>query len=149
MPKLAKDTRVTAKLDSAADHLDIALTDAQKRELFEHPGKVTFAIVQLQSTSYTGHADTEGKDPAVKLRIIQAGVALDEEEAASLAEAARAMYRRRRMDGTLDEVGAGPHGAAAILSADFAGYPSEDEFKRHEEIKARRAREVERAANLR
>ena len=149
MPKLAKDARVTAKLDSAAEHLDIALTNAQKRELFEHPGKVTFAIVQLQSTAYTGHADSEGKDPAVKLRITQAGVAVDEDEAATLAEAARAMYRRRRMDGTLDEVGAGPQSAAGILSADFAGYPTEDEYQRHEEQKARRAREVERAANLR
>jgi hypothetical protein len=149
MPKLAKDARVTAKLDSAAEHLDVALTTAQKRELFENPGKVTFAIVQLQSTAYTGHADTEGKDPQVKLRITQAGVALDEDEAASLAEAARAMYRRRRMDGTLDEVGTGPQGAAAILSADFAGYPSEDEYQRHEETKAKRARELERAAHLR
>ncbi|MEE4540961.1 hypothetical protein V2S66_03135 [Streptomyces sp. V4-01] len=149
MPKLTKHARVTAKLDSAAEFVDVALTAAQKRELFENPGKIAFAIVQLQSTAYTGHAETEGKDPQVKLRIIHAEVARDEDEAASLGEAGRAMYRRRRMDGTLDEVGQGPQGVTAILSADFAGYPSEEEFQRHEEAKAARARELERAAKLR
>jgi hypothetical protein len=149
MPKLAKDAQVTAKLDSAADYIDIALTNAQKRELFESPGKVAFAIVQFKSTSYTGHAETEGKEPAVKLRAIQAEFAYDQEEAGSLAEAAAAMFRRRRMDGTLDEVGAGPHGAGAILAADFAGHPTKDEYERHEQKKAARAREAERAANLR
>lgn len=149
MPKLPKDADVEAKLDSGAAFIDVALTRAQKRELFENPGRVAFAVVQLQSTSYTGHAETEGKTPAVKLRVIQAEFAYDEEEAGSLAEAAAAMYRRRRMDGTLDEIGAGPHGAGAILAADFAGHPSAEEFQAHEEKKARRAREVERAANLR
>jgi hypothetical protein len=149
MPKLPKDAIVEAKLDSAADALDEALTVAQKRAMFEQPGLVTYAIVEVRATAYTGHADGTGKAPTVKLRITGAEVAMDENEVATLAEAQRAMFRRRRMDGTLDELGQGPRDPGSILRGDFAGYPSEDEYRRHEEKKAARAREVERAANLR
>ena len=128
MPKLAKHEVPEAKLDSGAAAIDAALTAAQKQGLFERPGSTVFAIVELTSVSYTGHADDEGKTPQVKLRVHRAEVARDDEEAASLAEAQRAMYRRRRMDNTFDEVGAGPQGAATILDADFAGYPTEDQY---------------------
>lgn len=132
MPKLAKHEVPEAKLDSGAAAIDAALTVAQKQGLFERPGSTVFAIVELTAVSYTGHADDEDKTPQVKLRVKRAEIARDDEEAASLAEAQRAMYRRRRMDNTFDEVGAGPQDAAAVLSADFAGYPTEAQFKEHE-----------------
>jgi hypothetical protein len=138
MPKLGKYEVPEAKLDTGAACIDAALTAAQKVGLFEKPGMVVFAIVELTSVSYTGHADDESKKPHVKVRVSKAEVARDNDEATSLADAARAMYRRRRMDGTLDEVGQGPQDAAAILSADFASYPSEDEYKAHERRKHNR-----------
>lgn len=138
MPKLAKHEIPEVKLDAGAAFVEVALSADQKRGLFERPGMVVFAIVELTSTSYTGHAEGEDKKPQVKLRVTRAEVARDEEEAASLADAARAMYRRRRMDGTLDEVGTGPQDAGAVLDADFAGYPSEGQFEEHEAAKRTR-----------
>jgi hypothetical protein len=135
MPKLAKHEVPEAKLDTGAAAIDAALTTAQKQGLFEKPGSTVFAIVELTSVSYTGHADDEGKTPQVKLRVHRAEVARDDEEAASLAEAQRAMYRRRRMDQTFDEVGPGPQGVEDILAADFAGYPTEAQFKEHQDRK--------------
>jgi hypothetical protein len=140
MPKLAKHEIPEVKLDSGAAYVEVALTAAQKQGLFERPGSTVYAIVELTSTSYTGHAEGEEKKPQVKLRVTKAEVARDDEEAASLAEAARAMYRRRRMDGTLDEVGSGPQDAGAVLDADFAGYPSEAQYEEHEQRK--RARDL-------
>jgi hypothetical protein len=115
MPKLAKHQVPEIKLDGGNAAIDNAFT------------------VELTSVAYTGHADGEEKSPHVKVRVSRAEVARDDDEAASLAEAARAMYRRRRMDNTLDEVGAGPQGAEDILASDFAGYPSEEQFKEHKE----------------
>lgn len=138
MPKLAKHEVPEVKLDSGAGFVEVALTAAQKQGLFERPGTSVFAIVELTSTSYTGHAEGEEKKPQVKLRVTRAEVARDEEEAASLAEAARAMYRRRRMDGTLDEVGPGSQSAQSVLDADFAGYPSERQYEDHEAAKRTR-----------
>lgn len=138
MPRLAKYEVPEAKLDTGAACIDAALTAAQKQGLFEKPGMVVFAIVELTSTSYTGHADGEDKKPHVKLRVSKAEVARDNDEATALADAARAMYRRRRMDGTLDEVGPGSQDASMILSADFAGYPSEAQFEEHEARKRTR-----------
>lgn len=143
MPKLAKHEIPEAKLDTGAAAIDSALTAAQKQGLFEKPGSTVFAIVELTSVSYTGHADDEGKTPQVKLRVHRAEVARDDDEAASLAEAQRAMYRRRRMDNTLDEVGAGPQSAEDILAADFAGYPTEDQYREHE--RAKRTRDLHNA----
>jgi hypothetical protein len=143
MPKLAKHEVPEMKLDSGAAFIDVALTAAQKQGLFERPGSTVFAIVELTSTSYTGHADGEDKKPTVKLRVTRAEAARDDEEAASLAEAARAMYRRRRMDGTLDEVGSGPQNASTVLDADFAGYPSEEQYEEHE--RAKRVRDLHNA----
>jgi hypothetical protein len=133
MPKLAKHQVPEIKLDGGNAAIDNAFTVLQKQGLFERPGTVMFAIVELTSVAYTGHADGEEKSPHVKVRVSRAEVARDDDEAASLAEAARAMYRRRRMDNTLDEVGAGPQGAEDILASDFAGYPSEEQFKEHKE----------------
>jgi hypothetical protein len=143
MPKLAKHEVPEAKLDTGAAAIDAALSALQKQGLFERPGSTVFAIVELTSVSYTGHADDEGKTPQVKLRVHRAEIARDDDEAASLAEAQRAMYRRRRMHNTFDEVGAGPQNAQDILSADFAGYPSEDQYTEHE--RAKRTRDMHNA----
>lgn len=149
MPKLPKDADVDAKLDSDATAIDQALTDAQKRALWEQPGLVTYAIVAVQATTYTGHAPTVGKTPTIKLRITGAEVAMDENEVATLAEAQRAMFRRRQMNGTLDEVGQGPQDPGSILAADFAGYPTETEYKQHTARQAAAGRRRERTESLR
>lgn len=141
MPKLPKDAIPEVKVDAGAAFLEVALSREQRRGLFENPGQVVVAIVELSSTSYTGHADGEEKKPSVKLRITAAEVAKDDEEAAALLEAKRAMWRQRRIDGTLDEVGNGPRRADNILDSAFAGYPSEAEFQAGEQAKAARARE--------
>jgi hypothetical protein len=135
MPKLAKDQVPEVKVDSSPGFLEVALTRDQRRGLFEAPGSIVVAIVEFASTSYTGHADGEDKKPHVKVRIIGAEVARDDEEAASLLEAKRAMYRRRKIDGTFDEVGPGPQGASAVLDAEFASYPTEDEYQQHQRAK--------------
>lgn len=141
MPKLPKDAIPEVKLDAGAAFLEVALSREQRRGLFENPGQVVVAIVELSSTSYTGHADGEEKKPSVKLRVTAAEVARDEEEAAALLEAKRAMWRARRMDGTLDEIGNGPRRADNILDSAFAGYPSEGEYQEREAAKASRTRE--------
>lgn len=138
MPKLAKHQVPEIKLDGGNAALDNAFTVIQKQGLFERPGTVVYAIVELTSVAYTGHADGEEKAPHVKVRVSRAEVARDDDETASLAEAARAMYRRKRMDGTLDEVGQGPHDAGVILSADFAGHPSEEQYEEHQARKRTR-----------
>lgn len=140
MPKLPKDAAPEIKLDAAAAAVEGSLTVEQRRGLFENPGMVVVAIVELASKSYTGHADGEDKEPQVKLRVIACETARDNEEAAALLEAKRAMWRGHRMDGTLDEVGNGPRRAEHLLDASFAGHPSEDEFKAHERAKEERRR---------
>lgn len=141
MPKLPAHQTPEAKLDASAGYLDVALTRDQKRGAFEKPGTVVYAIVALTSTSYTGHADGEEKAPNVKFRITECEVAKDDEEAVTLAEAKRAMWRRRQMEGTLDEVGPGPRNAEAVLAERFATYPTEGEYEDHQ-----RAKEQERRA---
>jgi len=148
-PRLAKHEIPEAKLDTGAAAIDAALTALQKQGLFEKPGGVMFAIVELTSVSYTGHAEDEGKTPQVKLRVTKAEVAHDDDEAATLAEAQAAMNRRRRMNGTLDEVGAGPQDGGAILATDFAGYPSQEEYEAHTAKQAANARRRERTESLR
>jgi hypothetical protein len=131
MPKLHKNQVPQVRIDSSPGWLEDALSAEQRRGLFEAPGTVVVAIVELRSTSYTGHADGEDKDPQVKLRIGQAEVARDDAEAAALLEAKRAMYRRRKINGTLDEVGPGPQSAEAVLDDAFVTYPSEAELRAH------------------
>ena len=140
MPKLPTHQTPEAKLDTAAGHIDVALNRDQKRGAFEKPGTVVYAIVALTSTSYTGHADGEDKPPHVKFRITECEVAASDEEAVTLAEAKRAMWRRRQMEGTLDEVGPGPHSVEDVLGEAFAGYPSEDEYREHQRAQEDRRR---------
>ncbi|MEU2510521.1 hypothetical protein [Streptomyces syringium] len=140
MPKLSKTANVEVKLDAAAGLLEASLSAEQRRGLFENPGMVVVAIVELSSKSYTGHAEGEEKDPQVKLRVVGAEVARSDEEAAALLEAKRAMWRARKVDGTFDEVGPGPRNAEAVLDAVFAGYPSEAEYREHERAREERRR---------
>ncbi|MER8158124.1 hypothetical protein [Streptomyces sp. NPDC094472] len=140
MPKLPKHQIPEVKLDSAAGFIENSLTDEQRRGLFENPGMVVVAIVELTSKSYTGHADGEEKDPQVKLRVTGAEAARNDDEAAALLEAKRAMWRARRMDGTLDEIGNGPRNAENLLDTAFGAYPSEAEYRAQEAEKAARTR---------
>lgn len=149
MPKLAKHQVPTVKLDGAAGLIEATLTAEQRRGLFEAPGTVVVAIVEFTSKQYTGHADGEDKDPEVKVRVTGCEVARTDNEAASLLEAKRAMWRSRRMDGTLDEIGNGPRRADTLLDDAFAAYPSEEEYRQQEQEKAERARERERTEFVR
>jgi hypothetical protein len=143
MPKLAKDQVPTIKLDTAAGLIEATLTAEQRRGLFEAPGTTVVAIVELTSKQYTGHADGEDKEPEVKVRVTGCEVARTDDEAAALLEAKRAMWRSRRMDGTLDEIGNGPRRPDASLDAVFGAYPSEDEYREHE--RAQRTRDLHNA----
>ena len=140
MPKLSKDAAVEVKLDTGAAFLDAAISPEQARGLFEAPGTTVVAIVELTSKSYTGHADGEDKDPQVKVRITGCEVARSDEEAAALLEAKRAMWRGRKIDGTLDEIGNGPRGAETVLTGLIDGYPSESEFQNAEKARNDRTR---------
>ncbi|MGW0012437.1 hypothetical protein [Streptomyces tendae] len=140
MPKLHKDAQVEVKLDATAGLVEVALSDEQRRQLFENPGETIVAIVELSSVQYTGHAKGEEKQPQVKLRVTGCEAARDDEEQAALLEAKRAMWRARRMDGTLDEIGNGPRKAGDLLGASFAGYPSEAEYRQAEREKEDRRR---------
>jgi hypothetical protein len=131
MPKLDKDAEVEVKLDSAAALLEAALTDEQRRGLFERPGSSVVAIVELTSKSYTGHADGEEKSPQVKLRVTLAEAGRDDPQAASLREIMRAMMRRRRMDQTLDELGPGAMDAEQAVADALVEYPTEAEYRQH------------------
>ncbi|AZM46604.1 hypothetical protein DMB38_12960 [Streptomyces sp. WAC 06738] len=125
----------------ARDDFEAALSTEQRRGLFEQPGRVVVAIVELTSKQYTGHADGEEKAPEVKLRVTGCEVGRSDDEAASLLDAKRAMWRARRMDGTLDEIGQGTRDAEAVLDGAFGGYPTEAEYKKHarEQEERRRA----------
>ncbi|GHI91701.1 hypothetical protein [Streptomyces olivaceus] len=131
MPRLSPADVPTVKLDSAAGAIEASLTREMRRALFEKPGRVVFAIVELTSKSYTGHAEQEDKDPEVKVRVTSCEVALSDEDAAALADAKRAMWRGRQIDGTLDEVGEGPQRPDAALLDVTAGKPTEGELKAH------------------
>ncbi|MFF1282189.1 hypothetical protein [Streptomyces sp. NPDC058299] len=131
MPKLGPADVPEVKLDSAAGAIEATLTREQRRGLFEKPGRTLFAIVELTSKSYTGHAEDEDKDPQVKVRVTSCEVARSDEDAAALADAKRAMWRGRQIDGTLDEVGEGPQRPDAALLDVTATKPTEDELKAH------------------
>lgn len=139
MPKLNPSQAPEVKLDTAAAAVEASLTRDQRRGLFEKPGTVVVAIVELSSVTYTGHAEGEEKQPQVKVRVIGCEVARADGEAATLLEAKRAMWRARRMDGTLDEVGPGPRDPEQVIGDAFANYPSEAEYTAHQ-----RARETQR-----
>lgn len=131
MPKLSPADVPEIKLDSAAAHIEASLSRQMRRALFEQPGKVVYAIVALASKSYTGHAEGEDKDPQVKLRVTECEVARSDDDAAALADAKRAMWRGRQIDGTLDEVGEGPQRPDAALLDVTATKPTEDQLREH------------------
>ncbi|MDT0472978.1 hypothetical protein RM863_12675 [Streptomyces sp. DSM 41014] len=135
MPKLTPADNPEVKLDSAAVLIEASLTREQRRGLFEKPGTVVYAIVELTSKSYTGHAEDEDKPPQVKVRVTGCEVARNDEDARSLIEARRAMYRGRQIDGTFDEVGKGPIHPGNPLAEMAATKPTEGELK---DFKARR-----------
>lgn len=141
MPKLSPADVPTVKLDSAAGAIEVSLTREQRRGLFEKPGKVVFAIVELTSKSYTGHAEQEDKDPEVKVRVTSCEVARSDEDAAALADAKRAMWRGRQIDGTLDEVGEGPQRPDAALLDVTRTKPTEDELREHKRRQEQRRRD--------
>lgn len=133
MPKLSPADVPEVKLDPGAAHIEASLSRDQRRGLFEKPGTTVYAIVALTSKSYTGHADGEDKDPQVKVRVTECEVARSTEDAAALADAKRAMWRGRQIDGTLDEVGEGPQRPDAALLDVTATKPTEDELKEHKQ----------------
>lgn len=131
MPKLSPADVPEVKLDSAAVAIEASMSRDQRRGLFEKPGTVVYAIVELTSKSYTGHAEDEDKDPQVKVRVTGCEVARSDEDAKALIEARRAMYRGRQIDGTFDEVGKGPIHPDAQLAGLVASKPTEEELKAH------------------
>lgn len=136
MPKLSPADVPEVKLDSAAAAVEASMTRDQRRGLFEKPGTVVYAIVELTSKAYTGYAEGEEKPAQVKVRVTGCEVARTDEDAAALVEARRAMYRGRQIDGTFDEVGQGPMRPDAALLDVTATKPTEDElrdFKRRRE----------------
>ncbi|RPK76386.1 hypothetical protein EES45_23120 [Streptomyces sp. ADI97-07] len=135
MPKIDKDADVELKLDGAAGALQGTTTQPQRRGLFEYPGTSVFAVVELTSKAYTGHADGEDKDPQVKIRVTLAEVAQDDEQAQMVAEVMRAMMRHRKMNGTLDELGPGSRDVAAAVSEALGNMPTEREFEVYQERK--------------
>ncbi|MDI9885342.1 hypothetical protein QMZ92_13290 [Streptomyces sp. HNM0645] len=140
MPRLAPHQAPEVKLDSAAAAVEASLTRDQRRGLFEKPGTTVVAIVELTSKTYTGHAEGEDKDPQVKVRVTGCEVARTDDEAAALLEAKRAMWRARKVDGTLDEVGPGPRDGGGVLDDAFAAYPTEAEYEARERAKEERRR---------
>ncbi|MFI9600363.1 hypothetical protein ACIHCX_10860 [Streptomyces sp. NPDC052043] len=143
MPKLENDAEVEVKLDSAAGMLQQAIPALLRRGLFEAPGSRIVAVVEFASTTYTGHAAGEDKDPQVKLRVKLAEVAADNDQIRQVREVMRAMMRRRKMHGTLDELGPGTRDVEAMIADLLADHPTEGEFEAHQE----RERERKRAAN--
>ncbi|WP_329032220.1 hypothetical protein OIE71_04575 [Streptomyces sp. NBC_01725] len=132
MPKLAQDQDVEIKVDSGSAWLHAAIPEPMRRALFERPGTSIFSVVQLRAVNYTGHAEGEDKDATVKLRITLAEVALDDQQAAYLAEIMRAMMRRRKVEGTLDaESGLADHDVEAAVSEALATMPTEAEYEAH------------------
>lgn len=140
MPKLTPAQAPEIKLDAAAAAVEASLSVDQRRGLFEKPGTTVVAIVELTSKSYTGHAEGEEKEPQVKVRVTGCEVARSDAEAATLLEAKRAMWRARRMDGTLDEVGPGPRDPESVLADVFDDYPSEHEYQAHQRTQEDRRR---------
>lgn len=138
MPKLGPADVPEVKLDSAAAAVEASMTRDMRRGLFEKPGTVVYAIVELTSKSYTGHAEGEEKPAQVKVRVTGCEVARTDEDAHALVEARRAMYRGRQIDGTFDEVGQGPMRPDASLADLMASKPTEGELK---EYKRRREQE--------
>ncbi|RRQ79376.1 hypothetical protein CQW39_09520 [Streptomyces griseofuscus] len=133
MPRLEEDAEVEIKLDGAAGMLQQAIPAILRRGLFEAPGARIVAVVEFASTTYTGHAAGEDKDPQVKLRVKLAEVATEGDQIRLLREVMRAMYRQRKMNGTLDEIGPGSRDVDAAVELLLAEHPTVGEFNAYEE----------------
>lgn len=131
MPRLEDDAEVEVKLDSAAGMLQQAIPAILRRGLFEAPGARIVAVVEFASTSYTGHASNEDKDPQVKMRVKLAEVAIDGDQMRLLREVMRAMYRKRKIDGTFDEMGPAAYDLDSAVGMLLAEHPTEGEFEAH------------------
>lgn len=144
MPKIGKHDAVEVKLDSASAFVHAAIPDAMRRALWERPGTSVFAVVQLTSTSYTGHADGEEKDAQVKVRVTLCEAALDDRRAAQLAEVMRSLHRLRQIEGTLDgQDGLADRDVEIAVSEALATMPTEAEYDAWRE-RTRRAADVNR-----
>lgn len=118
------------KLDSAgAAALSEGITDAQARDLFATLTSGTMLIVEVRSIARDEDVDNEKRPAAVKLRIVGAEAAFDRVEADALRRTMRAMFRRRQMAGTIDELGDGPEEPAEILDDAFEDHPTEAEYR--------------------
>ncbi|AQW55256.1 hypothetical protein ACIQPP_05400 [Streptomyces violaceusniger] len=131
--ELDPDRLPEVKVDSNAGWLQQALTPEQRRGLWQHPGTRVVGVVEFTSTSFTGHAEGEDKDPQVKVRITVAEVAQDNEQTRLVAEVMRAMMRRRKMNQTLDELGPGERDVEAAVAEALGSMPTEPEYEAHEE----------------
>ncbi|MFF5451840.1 hypothetical protein ACFY40_11445 [Streptomyces sp. NPDC012950] len=141
MPKLGKHQAVEAKLDTGSGAIHAALPDEMRRGLWERPGASVFALVQLTSVSYTGHAEDEEKGAQVKLRVTLCEAGLDDKRAAQLTEIMRALHRERQMNGTLDgQDGIAERDAEIAVSEALATMPTEVEFEVWQERKRGRTR---------
>ena len=147
MPKLGKHQAVEAKLDSGSAMVHAAIPDEMRRGLFERPGAAVFAVVQLTSVSYTGHADDEEKTAQVKLRATLCEVALDDRRRDQLTEIMRALHRERQIEGTLDgQDGIAAHDVEIAVSEALATMPTEDEYAVWQEQRRGRSARVEQHA---
>jgi hypothetical protein len=141
MPRLGKHDPVEIKLDSGAAMVHAAIPPEMRRGLFERPGDSIFAVVQLTSTSYTGHADGEEKDAQVKVRITLCEVALDNKRAEQIAELMRALMRYRKTEGTFDGENGIAEADVEIAVADaLRTLPTEAEYEAYQERKRRGSR---------
>ncbi|MGO4630537.1 hypothetical protein AB4225_06270 [Streptomyces sp. 2RAF24] len=140
MPKIGKHDAVEVKLDSASAFVHAAIPDEMRRGLWERPGASVFAVVQLSSVSYTGHADGEEKDAQVKVRVTLCEVGLDDRRAAQLTEIMRALHRERQIEGTLDgQDGIADRDVEIAVSEALATMPTEVEYEVWRERRRARA----------
>ncbi|AAR29704.1 hypothetical protein VWBp14 [Streptomyces phage VWB] len=142
MPKIGKHDPVEVKLDTGAAFVHAAIPEEMRRGLWERPGTSVFAVVQLSSVSYSGHADGEDKEAQVKVRVTLCEVARDNHRVAQLTEILRALHRERQMNGTLDgQDGIAEADVEIAVSEALATMPTEDEYERwHEQRRGRSAR---------
>jgi len=142
MPKIGKHDAVEVKLDSASAFIHAAIPEEMRRALWERPGTSVFAVVQLTSTSYTGHADGEEKDAQVKVRVTLCEAALDDRRAAQLAEVMRSLHRLRQIEGTLDgQDGLADRDVEIAVSEALATMPTEAEYEAWRERRRASARD--------
>ncbi|OPC79957.1 hypothetical protein B4N89_02445 [Embleya scabrispora] len=118
------------KLDTAsAAAIAEGLTDAQARGLFTYLTTSTLIVAEVRAYRRDEDVENDKKPASVTLRIVQAEAAFDRAEQETLRKVMAAMYRRRWMAGTIDELGDGPDDPAVLLEEAFAGHPTEEEYR--------------------